>query len=95
MSLSNYPPGVTGNEYAIAGPDGDGIEVDIECPECGTEFTGTISTYKSTASYEEGTVCPKCGNALDDLDASGHLEPDYEPDPYPADVPLYWEGERL
>lgn len=31
---SNYPPGVTGNEYEIAGPD---YEKDIEelCPKCG------------------------------------------------------------
>ncbi len=28
--LSNYPPGVTGNEYEIAGPDFE-QEVDQEC----------------------------------------------------------------
>ena len=31
---SNYPPGVTGNEYEIAGPDYE-RDVDEECPECG------------------------------------------------------------
>jgi len=31
---SNYPPGVTGNEYEIAGPDYE-TEVDGECPVCG------------------------------------------------------------
>ena len=30
----NYPPGVTGNEYAIAGPDYE-QEADEPCPECG------------------------------------------------------------
>jgi ribosomal protein L37AE/L43A len=29
---SNYPPGVTGNEYEIAGPD---FEEEVECSECG------------------------------------------------------------
>lgn len=33
---SNYPPGVTGNEYAIAGPDYE-KELDIPCPACGAE----------------------------------------------------------
>lgn len=31
MGLSNYPPGVTGNEYEIAGPDYE-EEVEGECP---------------------------------------------------------------
>jgi len=30
---SNYPPGVTGNEFAIAGPDYE-RESDKPCPEC-------------------------------------------------------------
>lgn len=32
--MSNYPPGVTGNEFAIAGPDYE-RESEIVCPECG------------------------------------------------------------
>lgn len=28
--MSNYPPGVTGNEYEIAGPDWEG-EVEVSC----------------------------------------------------------------
>ncbi len=32
--MSYYPPGVTGNEYAIAGPDWE-REHDEPCPKCG------------------------------------------------------------
>lgn len=34
MTGYNLPPGVTGNEYAIAGPDYE-HESDEPCPECG------------------------------------------------------------
>jgi len=32
--VSNYPPGVTGSEYVIAGPDYE-RESDTTCPTCG------------------------------------------------------------
>jgi hypothetical protein len=32
--MSNYPPGVTGNEYEIAGPDYE-RETDKPCRKCG------------------------------------------------------------
>jgi len=32
--MSNYPPGVTGNEFAIAGPDYE-KESDLPCGKCG------------------------------------------------------------
>lgn len=32
--MNNYPPGVTGNEFEIAGPDYE-IEVEDICEECG------------------------------------------------------------
>ena len=32
--MSNYPPGVTGNEYEIAGPDYE-KDYDTPCPKCG------------------------------------------------------------
>ena len=35
---SNYPPGVTGNEYAIAGPDYE-RESTIICDNCGHQMT--------------------------------------------------------
>ena len=31
--MNNYPPGVTGNEYEIVGPDYE-KEIDTPCPEC-------------------------------------------------------------
>ena len=31
--MNNYPPGVTGNEYEIAGPDYE-VEVEGYCPNC-------------------------------------------------------------
>ena len=31
IKMSNYPPGVTGNEYEISGPDKEWEEEDWEC----------------------------------------------------------------
>ena len=33
MTLSNYPPGVTGNEYEIAGPDSEWEDTNY-CEKC-------------------------------------------------------------
>ena len=35
---NNYPPGITGSEFAIAGPDYE-RESDELCPACGSERT--------------------------------------------------------
>ncbi len=32
--MSNYPPGVTGNEYEIAGPDFEEEDKNSHCPLC-------------------------------------------------------------
>ena len=45
--MSNYPPGVTGNEYEIAGPDYE-KESDIPCPKCKQKF----STKESQRQHE-------------------------------------------
>lgn len=80
--LSNYPPGVTGNEPEIAGyPE---HEEDLECEggvvqgpdggdvECG--WTGRETVY---ISHGEGVWhCPKCG-----LEQRFDLEDEYGPDP--------------
>lgn len=42
--MSGYPPGVTGREYAIAGPDGETDE-QRECPACGWSGIATVSAY--------------------------------------------------
>ena len=48
MSLSNYPPGVTGNEPQIAGYS--------ECPRCG-------ASYEESDSWENDgyLFCGECG----------------------------------
>lgn len=69
--MSNYPAGVTGNEFEIAGPDWEGdveiqdcqgaITVDGEQVQC--EFNGTVD-----AQAHQGEVwyaCPKCGMDYD------------------------------
>jgi hypothetical protein len=77
MSLSNYPPGVSGNEPAISGYDeSDGVQ-DLEC-ECG--FSGEIPTFEV---YEHGVVywtadwtCPDCSESYS---SGGEYDPaDYD-----------------
>lgn len=51
MSLSNYPPGVTGLEPEIAGDE----EYEDECYECGAEVTG----YGAHGFFEYD--CDGCG----------------------------------
>ena len=48
--MSNYPPGVTGNEYQIAGPDYE-RESDEPCPKCGKE------TFEEGYRGERWLVC--------------------------------------
>jgi hypothetical protein len=59
--MSNYLPGVTGNEFEIAGPDYE-EELEIECPRCArramTEFG-----YRGQAWRD----CGECGYQ-EDLD---------------------------
>lgn len=51
MSLSNYPPGVSGNEPQIAGED----EFEFCCPSCTEELTFWGDRDHATAD------CPNCG----------------------------------
>lgn len=53
--LSNYPPGVTGSEFEIAGPDFEGYEVH-EC-ECGWEGEVLAEYYRGCGQWD----CPGCG----------------------------------
>lgn len=54
MSLSNYPPGVTGNEPEIAGYD----EIPWTCSECDTEGTAYGSRVSDHFTFE----CEQCGS---------------------------------
>lgn len=62
-TMSNYPPGVTGREFAIAGDDWE-TEKNRVCEDC--KFTGEVlvSSYESVQSWE----CPDCHTAHEDYD---------------------------
>ena len=62
--MSNYPPGVTGNEYAISGPEYE-RETALECEVCG--HIGLV--LEGHREFGERTICPEC----DDIT---YLEPD-------------------
>lgn len=51
MSLSNYPPGVSGNEPMITG----GEDFEFACPTCGEELMFNGDRWDASAD------CPKCG----------------------------------
>jgi hypothetical protein len=55
MASGYYPPGVTGNEYAISGPDYE-QEIDGECPHCGESALMEIG-YR----HEAWVTCTMCG----------------------------------
>lgn len=62
MSLSNYPPGVSGGEDAIAGPRAEqDLELTPTCPECHTENSiwGTLISYTDSQVFHY--QCPNCG----------------------------------
>lgn len=59
---SGYPPGVTGNEYEIAGPDKE-WEEERTCSNEDCGFSGLVNgeTYNNTEAW----TCPQCGRAHD------------------------------
>jgi len=57
---SNYPPGVTGNEYEIAGPDEQWDE-EYFCEKCETD---TMFSCESFQGQRSG-VCGECNSDLD------------------------------
>mgnify|MGYP003679321021 FL=1 len=56
--MSNYPPGVTGNEYEIAGPDYE-RESDTYCSECGAQMIA--QGYRD----RHWMTCPACNHQED------------------------------
>jgi hypothetical protein len=68
--VNNLPPGVTGNEWQIAGADefefgcptsdhdltfsGDQFEATAECPECGTVTISPVEIWESDAAEAAG-----------------------------------------
>lgn len=74
----NYPPGVTGNEYAIAGADSE-WEEQHWCEQCLTTTVWAIERYGS----EAWATCVGCDASVEaDLDPDdGRLYFDWEDDP--------------
>lgn len=67
---SNYPPGVSGNEYQIAGPDYE-KEADGPCPECGAH-----ALFEQGYHSNRWIFCGEC-DYTEDLE---RFEPeDFEP----------------
>lgn len=86
MNLSNYPPGVTGREYAISGATNE-WEEERECPSCG--WVGIMHHE----THPEFGVWAWCGNpsAPDSwCTVEGFDATDDEPDYY---VPDYMDEE--
>jgi rubredoxin len=61
--VSNYPPGVTGGEYQIAGADRE-VEEQVECPECGLDAIQLVSYY----GYERWWTCTVCRSEITESD---------------------------
>ena len=70
--LSNYPPGVTGNELAIAGPDAEYDDYK-ECESLDCRFAGGVSCW----AYDgiEHWECPDCGHDHE-IELSDYYDPD-------------------
>ena len=69
MTLSNYPPGVTGNEYEIAGPD-DEWESEHYCEKCEKD---TMFSCESFQKQRSG-ICSECDSDID----LGHTDDDID-----------------
>jgi len=68
MGLSNYPPGVTGNEYAINGAQYE-REINEQCEACG--HVGLL--LEGHYEFGERTICLEC----DDIQ---YIDPEPDPD---------------
>jgi hypothetical protein len=66
--VSNYPPGVTGNEYEIAGPDRE-FEDERTCPDCDQVSIVDVTGY----GWEEWWTCPWCKAEVSEVN-----EPDWD-----------------
>jgi hypothetical protein len=78
--MSNYPPGVTGNEWQIAGPYAE-TEETLDCPECEKETLHAVVTLRRFDDVDSVT-CTECQYEWERQADSG-------PDPYDA-----WRDDR-
>ncbi len=56
----NLPPGVTGQEPEIAGPDTEEDQL-VWCSFCGTDRRGLVQTFGPNATF----TCDTCGRRSD------------------------------
>lgn len=73
--MSNYPPGVNGSEYAIAGPDFEEDYNGSLCVECGGYMM--VQGYKQ----DRWVICYQCGYE-EDLEPAWGDDPRYDEDRY-------------
>ena len=69
MTMSNYPPGVTGNEYEIAGPDSE-WESEEYCAKCEKTTTFSCEAFRGQRSG----ICTECEFDID----LGHVDDDID-----------------
>ncbi len=62
--LSNYPPGVTGAEYEIAGPDFESTDM-VFCEHCDRDQQGVVSGYGG----DQWFTCDRCDEVTDLFEA--------------------------
>lgn len=53
--MNNYPPGVTGNEWQIAGPDKE-FEAEMRCKHCNAFELTIVSAYRGDLYWQ----CQAC-----------------------------------
>ena len=67
--MNNYPDGVTGNEYEIAGPDSE-WEEDLYCAKCEKTTTFSCESFRKQRSG----LCGECDYDID----LGHVDDDID-----------------
>ena len=77
--MSNYPPGVSGNEDAFGPQSEDEVTVTVTCPSCDEDVT--VSALRLTWNYSVEDIfdCPSCG--AEEVSVEVFEEPDYPDDP--------------
>jgi len=78
--VSNYPPGVSGNEFEIAGPD---FEDDATryCSTCECDREGMLQGYRSECWF----ICEVCGKQTDAEYDEDDYDEDWDDDDYGDD----------
>ncbi len=76
--LSNYPPGVTGNEYEISGPEREWEEEAI-CPLCEIEAVMLHQSHRQIGVWAYCTN-ENCSNHVHGFDRTEEFAVDEEPD---------------